>query len=153
MIQNSSKQHITYVGQRNKSSETLRSVIRLPNKRLSTKAFHINRKINHLSTSVCDSKPGVFYHDTIFLLTELLHMKSFSNIEPFSGFIQLSSLSSTEPDRETRSVHTSAVSRLGFLHDTDLSVGGILGLSLPLTFGVQRPRHSLPWVRSRKRKI
>lgn len=135
-IQNRSKQHITYVGQRNKSSATLRSVIRLPNKRLSTKAFHINRKINHPSIVF---KP----HATtrISILTELLHMKSLkSYIEHFSGFI-----SPTEPDGETRSVHTSA--------DTELSVGGILGLSLPLRFEVQRSRHSLPRVRSRKRKI
>ncbi len=55
------------------------SVIRLPNNRFWSKAFHINKKINHLSTS-----PGwvsishVFFHATSWIsgLTEYLHMES-----------------------------------------------------------------------------
>lgn len=139
-IQNRSKQRITYVGQRNKSSATLRSVIRLPNKRLSTKAFHINRKINHPSIV---SKP----HATtrISILTELLHMKSLKSYIELWIYIVKQSIFNRARRRNTICSHQRR-------HRT-VCWGDFGSLSLPLRFGVQRARHSLPRVRSRKRKI
>lgn len=87
------------------------SVIRLPNNRFWSKAFHINRKINHLSPSPgCVSISHVFFHATtwIFGLTEYLHMESHLSLSlsldlSWQSFMSIMGFS-TKPDREMWSI-------------------------------------------------
>lgn len=141
------------------------SVIRLPNNRFWSKAFHINRKINHLSPSLgCVSISHVFFHATtwIFGLTEYLHMESHLSLS-FSGFILTVFHvyhGLFHQARQRNVIHsqaflTSAFSPLGFHCDTELSAGKeeVLGPFSPLDLGFKGHRRSLPQVRSRKRRI
>lgn len=133
------------------------SVIRLPNNRFWSKAFHINKKINHLSTSPgCISISHVFFHATwIFGLTEYLHMESHLSL-----FLWIYCRVYRGLFRQRNVIHpqlflTSVISPLGFHRDTQLSAGKrrVLGPFSPSDLGFRGHRRSLPWVRSRKSRI
>lgn len=136
------------------------SVIRLPNNRFRSKAFHINRKINHLSTSPgCVSVSHVFFHATtwIFGLTEYLHMESHPSL-----FLWIYIAVLFRQARQRNAIPSAALShqcRLssGFPHwrDTQLSSGKkrVLGPFSPSDLGFRGRRRSLPRVRSRKSRI